>query len=265
MVVYNGMSKKEPKMRLLPESFRPSEQDVICGRGRKIFLHVGNQHFRQLVESRLQEYSNAATKLAKSCIICEMVVHIRTNNPHGGFVKMSSKEGRWYQLRDFLSREKTSQAFRDALSDQYRSTNESKKFRRSIMTHRSVSEGDFPATLQAQLKHPSAISCDTAHSGEVPAFLVPPKKGAGIVSYQPSSLVSSFRNFEWASQNVFKLIDPPKSPEIIPDHCEPTSERVQACPEQAANDEGSIFERLVLLVNNIDKGDDPFEPTPLAA
>jgi hypothetical protein len=120
----NGL-KKEPKMTLLPETFYPSEHDFVCGRGRKIFMHVGNQRFRQLVESRLQEYSNATTKLEKSGIICEMVVYLRANRPHGGFVKLNAKDGRWYQLGDFLSREKTSQAFRDALVDQHSPSNES--------------------------------------------------------------------------------------------------------------------------------------------
>jgi hypothetical protein len=256
MLNYGGNAmRQEPKMQLLPESFYPSEHDFICGRGRKIFMHAGNQRFRKLVESRLQEYSNAATKLEKSCIICEMVVHVRSNSPDGGFVKRSSKEGRWYQLQEFLSREKTSQAFRDALSDQSKSINEVKK----------VPYSGAVSPLQAPLEHPSANSADKVQSEEVPVYLVTPKRGEGIVSYQQSGPVSSLRNFDWASQNVFKLIDPPTRPEILPVLCESTSKLLQARPEHAAIDEGSIFERLVLLIDNIDKGDDPFEPTPLAA
>jgi hypothetical protein len=47
----------------------------------------------------------------------------------GGFVKQDSS-GRWYEVGDFLAREKTSQAFRDALHDRYKSSNVSKKKRR---------------------------------------------------------------------------------------------------------------------------------------
>jgi hypothetical protein len=237
---------------------------VVCGRGRKVFMHVGNQSFRQMVESRLQEYSNAATKVEKSCIICEMVVHVRTSSPHGGFVKRSSKDGRWYQLRELLSREKTSQALRDAFADQCgSSTNEIKKLRRDRKPHRAVSEGSSQAPLQAQPKHPSANNGAKARSadnlsGGLPAFkdplpLVTLKKGAGIVSYQPPDQVFSLHNFEWASQNVALS--------------EASAKFIQANTEPAAVIvERNVFERLVLLVDKItDNGDDPFEPNPLPA
>jgi hypothetical protein len=151
----NGL-KKEPKMSLLPTSFDPSEHDFICGRGRKIFMHVGNQRFRHIVESRLREYSNATTKLEKSNIICEMVDHVRSNSPHGGFVKKASKDGRWYQLGDFLSREKTSQAFRDALVDTNKWIKDSKKELRARKPHiAAASDVTFQASLAQLIKHPS--------------------------------------------------------------------------------------------------------------
>jgi hypothetical protein len=216
----NGMSK-EPKMRILPDGFSPAEHDVVCGRGRKVFMLVGNQRFRQLVESRLQDYSSAANKLEKSCIICEIVTYLRNRSPHGAFVKMSSKDGRWYQLGDFLSREKTSQAFRDALVDRHSSINESKKELLNRKPHRAaVSEGTVQATLQVQpIPHPITNNGVKAHS-------------AG----------NHFGGKSVDAQN-------------------PTSKHNRAT-EQAFMDEGSIFERLVLLVDTLDKGDDPFEPVP---
>jgi hypothetical protein len=276
---YNG-TRKDPKLRLLPESFHPSEQDVICGRGRKIFMHIGNERFRKLVAGRLQEYSSTSTKLEKSRIICEMVVHVRTNNPHGGFVKMSTEDGRWYQLRDFLSREKTSQAFRDALSGQYRSTTESKKLRRSRMKHRTVSEG-------AQLKHQSAINGVKAQCAanpsvfEDPLPLVTPTKGTGVDIYQPSTQEFILHYFDWASHNVmalleasdeFDLIEGEESSAIIPFDYETFeapefTTKFNQVTEQAVVgelDEASIFERLVFLADKIlDNGGDPLEPIPL--
>jgi hypothetical protein len=267
--------REEPKMRLLPESFYPSEQDVLCGRGRKIFMHVGNQSFRQLVLSRLQDYSDAATKLEKSCIIGEMVNHVLTNSPHGGFVKRPFKDGRWYQLRDYLSRERTSQAFRDALSDQYRSSNDPKKQHRNRMPHQAVSEGSSQACLHAQLNRPSENNAGAKANNLVagqsvfkdPLFL---KHDKEIEFNQPSSHSCSLRNFEWASKNValleasdeFKRIEPEKGPEI--EAPESTFELGQAT-EQAVIDDRSIFDRLVLLVDRRDNGDDPFEPNPLPA
>lgn len=117
-------------MTLLPEDFVPGDNDVICGRGRKIFMHPGNERFRLMVSECLEEYSNTVTKLEKSYILCDIVAQVRANAPNGGFVKKDSKDGRWYEVGDFLAREKTSQAFRDALHEQYKSSNTAKKIRR---------------------------------------------------------------------------------------------------------------------------------------
>jgi hypothetical protein len=51
-------------------------------------------------------------------------------NPIGGFIKKDSATGLWFQVGEFLAREKTSQAFRDALHDSYKSSNSSRKKRR---------------------------------------------------------------------------------------------------------------------------------------
>jgi hypothetical protein len=251
----NGLKKK---MILLPESFTPSAHDFVCGRGRKIFMHVGNQRFRQLVESRLQEYSNAATKLEKSGIICEMVLYLRSNSPHGGFVKKTAKDGRWYQLGDFLSREKTSQAFRDALGDQQKELCDRKPH--GI----AVPDATFQASLRAQLiKHPSTT--DGAKVEEA-LSLVTPQQGAGIVSYHPCSQYSSLCNSEWASQNVALLKahdDFKQIPSLYKTfEAQDSTSKLNQATEQAVIDESSTFERLVLIVDSLDKGDDPFEPNP---
>jgi hypothetical protein len=58
------------------------------------------------------------------------VDQVRHQSPSGGFVKQDENTGRWYEVGDFLAREKTSQAFRDALHERYKSSNVSKKNRR---------------------------------------------------------------------------------------------------------------------------------------
>jgi len=77
----------------------------------------------------LDEYSKAKSKLDKSGVLATVVDQIRAASPGGGFVKQDEK-GRWYEVGDFLAREKTSQAFRDALHERYKSSNVAKKKRR---------------------------------------------------------------------------------------------------------------------------------------
>lgn len=117
------------RMTLLPDDFVPSDDDVICGRGKKCYAHIGNDRFRQRVIGMLDEYRKARSKLDKSKVLSDVVEQVRQNSPTGGFVKQDS-DGRWYEVGDFLAREKTSQAFRDALHENYKSSNVAKKKRR---------------------------------------------------------------------------------------------------------------------------------------
>lgn len=117
------------RMNLLPEDFEPGEFDVICGRGKKCYSHIGNDKFRQRVMGMLDEYSKARSKLDKSAVLNDVVEQVRLASPQGGFVKQE-ESGRWYEVGDFLAREKTSQAFRDCLHDSYKSSNVAKKKRR---------------------------------------------------------------------------------------------------------------------------------------
>jgi len=111
-----------------PEIFYLREKDVLIGRGRKYYQHAGNKKFREIVDSEIGTYSNA-TKEHKSRIISDIVAIVRQKN--GRFIKPSSSyKGRWFDVGDYLAREKTSQAFRDALHEHYRSSSVSKKKRR---------------------------------------------------------------------------------------------------------------------------------------
>lgn len=77
----------------------------------------------------LDEYSRAKSKLDKSGVLSTVVAQIRAKSPNGGFVKQDEND-RWFEVGDFLAKEKTSQAFRDALHERYKSSNVSKKKRR---------------------------------------------------------------------------------------------------------------------------------------
>jgi len=119
-------------MTPLPPQFYPSDNDVLVGRGKTCFNHVGNQRFRLLVNSHLDRYANTKSKLEKSSILKRVVDEVRSRSPSGGFVKKDLKTNRWYEVGDFLAREKTSQCFRDALHERYRSSTKSKKQRRQV-------------------------------------------------------------------------------------------------------------------------------------
>lgn len=89
-------------MRQLPDGFQPGDFDVICGRGRNVFNHMGNERFRTIVSGYLDRYNQANSKLEKSFILSEIVTLVRESSPNGGFVKKNPKTGKWMEVGDFL-------------------------------------------------------------------------------------------------------------------------------------------------------------------
>lgn len=111
----------------LPDGFQPTSSDVICRRGKTAYEH--NQHFRDLIESRLSAYSSASSKLEKSLVVTEVVDLIREKSPLGGFVRQV--DGKWYEVGDSIAREKCGGMFRDMLHTKYKSSTKAKKKRRA--------------------------------------------------------------------------------------------------------------------------------------
>ena len=110
MAKANNDAASKFDMTPLGENYEPTSFDVICARGRIAVNHTGNKRFKLIVESSLQRYSNAPSKLAKSAIVSDIVETIRASSPGGGFVK---KEGNmWYEAGDHLAREKVGQCLR---------------------------------------------------------------------------------------------------------------------------------------------------------
>lgn len=115
----------------LGSGFTPNELDVIVGRGKVCYKHSGNLRLARIVQSVLTTYSSTeATKKSKTELIKSIVTQIRESSPDGGFVKFDSEKGEWFEVGDRTAREKVSQAFRDALTDQYKSSSTSKTLKR---------------------------------------------------------------------------------------------------------------------------------------
>ena len=144
-------------MTLLPETFQPGPFDVLCGRGRTCKDAPGNKAYREIIMNHLQVYAASTTKLAKGQIISNIMDQIKQQcyeyhrDKIGGFVKQSN--GRWYDVGEFLAREKTSQCFRDALAALYSSSAQSKYLRRraskEIPTNDNVVKHQIDVLIQS--------------------------------------------------------------------------------------------------------------------
>ena len=101
---------------LLPINFEPSNYDIICGRGKACYDHIGNRRFRITADINLHKYMNAASRFEKSLVVNSIVDQIKetSSSSCGGFVKKDPLSGRWYALGDEPSREKIGHTLRVA-------------------------------------------------------------------------------------------------------------------------------------------------------
>lgn len=141
---------------MLPNDFIPGINHVVIGRGKKSYNHVGNVQFRAIVASKLNDYKEANTKIAKSIILANVVEQVHAS---GGFIKeCPSTSGRWMTAGSFLAREKTSQTFRDILSDGYKSSKSSKKKRRQEQLA-TTAPVEIKSLKRRRCDNESAIPC----------------------------------------------------------------------------------------------------------
>jgi hypothetical protein len=100
--------------QLLPNDYVPSNYDIICGKGKQAFNHIGNRRFRVTIDLHLPKYEEAKTKAGKTAIV-HNIVHTVREKLKAGSIRHNKKMNRWVELGDAAAREKVGQAIRDCL------------------------------------------------------------------------------------------------------------------------------------------------------
>ena len=126
---------------VLPGHFSPGEYDVICARGNTAKTHSGNIFFQSIIEDTAPRYGSSEGKLSKSIIVSALIDTIRRLSPRGGFVKPAG--GKWIEIGNRNAREKVSQALRDQLHNQYRSSASSKRRKKDELNAKMIDNLDL--------------------------------------------------------------------------------------------------------------------------
>jgi hypothetical protein len=87
--------------------------DVLCGRGKKNWQHLGNVHFRNVIRINVDRYIDAPTKNDKTLVVISIVDEIRAQG--GRFLK-DDLYGRWYDIGDAQARDKVGHSLRDQVT-----------------------------------------------------------------------------------------------------------------------------------------------------
>ncbi|KAG7370684.1 hypothetical protein IV203_019254 [Nitzschia inconspicua] len=111
-------ASKDHQEEELPESFQPSESDVIVGWARQNYHHEGNQILRNIVRENVPRYVAAKTKHEKGIIIIEILETIKARSPSGlGMLRQNPTTKRWFYIGTDKAKDKIGHALRKASRD----------------------------------------------------------------------------------------------------------------------------------------------------
>ncbi|CAB9511237.1 Nitrilase family, member 2 [Seminavis robusta] len=268
---------------MLPEDYRPGDDVVIIGRGKKVFQHPGNIRFREIVDSYLEAYKGAATKGLKSSILWNILTTMRnTSKDNLGFVKKDAETGLWCAVDDANARINIAQAFRDRLSNSYRSSKQHKSIKRKVdlgligsdSSERITFEQDFllDENILASLVNvdakkfyhqvePNKRIC-LRNSNSVPSSMPKIESSFGRVQRKTSMSMGHLRDIlDTASKVTFssdEQVHEPKAP--FPSMSTDNKSNRTPCTESSLSTLLKQFEASIDCCSE----ENPFEPKPIA-
>lgn len=110
-------SVKNMQLRLID---KPHIHDVLIVKGAFVNTHVGNERFRQLIQSQKERYLQSNNR-EKGRISDGIVRAIRAQNPPGRFLERNQVDGKYNEIGDYKAREKAAQALRKEARDDRKS------------------------------------------------------------------------------------------------------------------------------------------------
>jgi len=103
---------RAPRKKVIPKKkkyLKPTEKDVLMGRGGKSNHHPGNMRYRAEIDRLQEEYKKTDDKDEKTNISETLVLHVQS---YGGNFLEKDDDG-WYVIDDVVARRKVSQALRE--------------------------------------------------------------------------------------------------------------------------------------------------------
>lgn len=127
------LSSSTTRSLLSSSQVQPTPSTVVIGKGKVPRKAPGNFRLRSLVQTKLDQYVNAKSKMVKSSIVTNIFVAIRDTSFIEGGPAFVRYDGRSYSVvTESAAREKITSLFRDSLHDQYKSSSKNKVAKRRI-------------------------------------------------------------------------------------------------------------------------------------
>lgn len=88
--------------------------DILLGRGKTSFNHIGNQRFRKFIAMNMDTYHTSKNRFDKSMVFNTLLAAIQSCG--GRFLQQIKGRPGWFLVDDKLARDKISHAIRDAIA-----------------------------------------------------------------------------------------------------------------------------------------------------
>ena len=113
--VLNNMSRKNKKhsLKILPLTYKPGANDILCGRGNVSSNHEGNKNFGRIIRANLRTYQEAPNRSEKIRVVDVILQEIRLSGAL--FAKIDSETKRWHELDPVQAHQKIGHAIRDTI------------------------------------------------------------------------------------------------------------------------------------------------------
>ena len=134
-----------------PQQLQPTFGTVVIGKGKVPRKAPGNLQLGGLVQSKLQEYVNAKSKMVKSSIVTDIYFAIQEACFREGGPAFVRYDGHGYMVvTESVAREKITSKFRDCLHDRYKSSSKNKVAKRRLANEKKTAKERKRIHIQGQ-------------------------------------------------------------------------------------------------------------------
>jgi hypothetical protein len=159
---------------ILPPGFSPTEDTVLISKGETAKNSPGNIKLRAMIRGELKEYGREGiSRGERARLIRNIMKRVYRNCSEGAFVKLDEDTDRYWEVDERIVREKISQAFRNMLADEYKSSSKSKSTSRKHKKTHKEGETGSPSlgspSLEARMTENGAALGNGGSGRSVPA------------------------------------------------------------------------------------------------
>jgi len=127
----------------------PDKLDVLCGRDKESYSHVGNKQFRVIVATNRERYQSCTSRDEKTKITTEIIKGIRDCG--GRFLRKNEKTNLYEDVGDEYAHEKVSHALRSAKDPKKKQPRKKRKVVRKPPTPQENKTFEFLFTEQQRI------------------------------------------------------------------------------------------------------------------